>query len=270
MEEKSHFKPWHFAAFATGLWAYFEWKHVDIKQEIRKNIREPGQVLPENEGKPVLASGIVNSSDYLEDKLFNIKVECLKLERKLQQYKGKWQSCQETPPTWMSSEETISQDSFEITPFLVEGKLFKEIPADIKIKPKVLPRSFRDVILSKGFAVYSDDSGYYLSRFKRKSGVYKPVDGDYQVTFHRLMKGQLFTILGQQEGNFISFYRSPHLPRPVIVIKPGLHSLESMLEDLPSQSLSYLFALRALSASSICFSLFLRFYTTSTNLNSKP
>ena len=255
---------WHFGIAAVGaaFWAYCEWKFVDLRKEIRQQIKEPARILGENDGKPILASGILEAEGEVADEMFNFRKECIKVQRNLMQYDQDWKTCTTSPPEWLAPKVIYSNNELQISPYKISSNLLDSIIPSYSVPLKVLPRTFRDPILAKGFALYSDESSYYLSRYKRKSGQYKPVKGDYKLTYSYLGRSLFFTVVGEQVGDRLVPYKSKHSNETIFLIKPGVHNIDSMLSDVPAPDKTLLYTGRLVGPSAILLSLFLHFKTT--------
>lgn len=255
---------WHFGLAAVGaaFWAYCEWKFVDLRKEIRQKIKEPARVLKENDGKPVLAGGILEAEGEVIDEMFNFKKDCIKVKRDLLQYDEDWKTCSTSPPEWLSPKIIYSNNDIHLSQYIVSSSLLDNIATPYSVPLKVLPKTFRDTILAKGFALYSDENNYYISKYKRKSGQYKPVKGDYKLSYAYLGRSQFFTAIGEQSGDRLVPYKSKYSNKPIFLIKPGVHNIDSMLLDIPAADKTLLYTGRLVGPSTILLSLFLHFRTS--------
>lgn len=255
-ENQNKQKFFYWAGFGVAFWLACEWKFRNMKEYVKKEVMEPICISPGHEGKPVLVTGIVEGEGLVEDQLFNIKKDGLRLVRKVERYDSGWKNDFDDYPEFLHREETFTNNKLTLHPFQINSNYLKNFPETFKVVPRSLQKQYTKFLNSKGYTIYKDDESYYVTKYKRKSNVYKPTKGDYKVKFEYTPRHVYLTIFGNQSGNTISHFTHPYLTHPVLVIKPGRHSVNDIVDSLPFQNSLLLTSSRIIGPLSIIFSIY--------------
>ena len=229
-------KFFYWAGVGVTFWLTCEWRHRYLRNSLKNETVKPSTILKENEGKPVLVSGILKGNEIFEASFFNIKRNCLRLVKTVERYESGWRDDDTDAPEFLVSQERFNEEFLEIFPFKISPRYLRNLSHDFKIAPVTLTLDQRKWFKGKGFAVYRDEDFYYVSRYTRKSNIYKPTKGDFKVKFEYTPNKSYITIFGQQAGDTIKPFNHPALTHPVLLIKPGWHSIDDIIETLPLQN----------------------------------
>lgn len=255
-EDHKNRKFFYWAGLGVTFWLACEWRHRNLRYSIKDETAEPLTILKENEGKPILITGILKASTAVEDSLFNIKKDCLRLIKTVKRYESGWKNDLADSPDYLVSQEQFNEDLLEIHPFKLSPHYLKDLSHNFKISPISLTMSQQKWFARKGYAVYKDQDFYYVSKYRRKSNIYKPTKGDFQVNFEYTPNKTCITIFGTQSGDSIKPFEHPDLAHPVLIIKPGWHSIDEVIQTLPIQNSVLLSVSRIIGPFSILFSLY--------------
>lgn len=258
-ENQNKPKVFYWAGFGVAFWLACEWKFRYMKDNIKKEVIEPIRISQWNEGKPVLVTGILRGDGVVQDDLFNIKKEGLRLLRKVKKYDKGWKDEIGDCPEFLHQEETFTDIKLELDPFDINVNYLKGYPKTFKIAPRALQSQYLKFLNNNGYTVYKDDDSYYITKYKRKSNKYKPTQGDYKVDFEYTPNLVYLTMFGIQSGNTIKHFTHPYLTDPVLIIKPGRHSINDIIDNLPFQNSLLLTTSRIIGPLSIIYSIYFHF-----------
>ncbi|OMJ73096.1 hypothetical protein SteCoe_28298 [Stentor coeruleus] len=238
MSEPKDFIGSFLAIGSIGFWAWAEMKQQCLVDEVRKNLRCPLVRDDSLDGKPVFVSGILNRDGILLDSEFNKKKECLRLQRKVEKYDEDWKE-EEDKDFIIKNSDLIAKGPYNLTQFQVSEQIVNSLQTKWTLPVEMIPRSFSEAMKKKGYAIYHDSKHYFISKFTRKSGNYKPVNGDLRVSHIYTPNNMSVSVLGMQQDGFIIPYKDK-----VFFVKEGLQDKEDLIEMIPKEPKNFLYTAR--------------------------
>jgi len=224
-----------------------------IFRTIKENVKEPMEVLPENEGKLVYASGMLRNtkSTFLKDPQLGIELQAAKLFRKVEMFQWSKDSGKFRPvwhfdsipskshpkskknPQWkFLTDQIYAGQEYYLAPFTVGREVVDKLTTVWDFKPVLLKPEEQEHVKKKGFVAYKDSEYYYLTKKVRRNNSYKkPVVGDYKVKYSYVPNNLYVSVIGEQRRNKIEPYKGSWL-----LVEEGEVPCEKLVELLDKRN----------------------------------
>lgn len=264
MSEPKDFIGSFLAIGSLGFWAWAEMKQQCLADEVRKTLLCPLVRDDSFDGKPVFVSGVLNRDGILLDSELNKKKECLRLQRKVEKYDETWKE-EDDKDFIIKNSDQISKGPYNLAPFQVSEAIVNSLQTKWTLSVEMIPKSFSETMKKKGYAVYRDSKHYFISKYTRKSGNYKPVNGDLRVSHLYTPNNMSISVLGMQQNGLIVPYKDK-----IFIVKEGLQDKEDLIEMIPKEPKGLLYAARTFGVLGVAVGLFcqIRAFKNSNKQNS--
>lgn len=229
----------------------------------------PDRVSPENDERLVHFSGLAETSDTLEDPVFGVRREALRLQREVEMYQWQEESRSETENKVGGGTETVTTYTYERgwSDRHHDSSAFKKpaghenppmpytdaswTASDVSVGAFQLPESFVERVSSfetlhleettdgerpEGFRVTKDGKLY------RGASPSSPAVGDLRITFE-VVPEQNVSVVAQQVGNTVSAFPT-EAGKPISMIRSGVASADAMFQAAERSNTIFTWVLR--------------------------
>ena len=218
---------------------------------LKSSVLQVNAYSKENDNKLVYTSGVLHPSDSnsLQDPMFSISVQGLKLRRKVEMFQWiqtnnssmtlGWAShpiCSmkflpdHANPKWKVFDLDLTAKSpFKVNEFSVGSKVLKYINSWKEIQGEYTGSEFKQEKIQNRLILH-----------KSKKRRLTPKVGNYRVTHEYIPTGVLVSIIGMQKGNEIVPYK-----RRLLLVKEGIVKPDEMLDEYGSNRLLNIWFVRA-------------------------
>ena len=166
-------------------------------------------------------------NDLIIDTLFNIKKDCLRLQRRVEKFSEIWtQANEETDLIFQT--ELRAEGPYDLAPLKVNPEIIDHLESDFIISPSIIPKNTENDFKKKGYSTYMDQKYFYVTKQDSISEAFKPVAGDFRVSYDYVPNRLFVSILGEQRNGTIAPLKGKFL-----IVKNGYKKPEDLIALLP-------------------------------------